>query len=350
MKTKCIIGSLLFIAIVWPASAQRVENDDMYFNAKDREKLKAAQANAFDDNRTNSKKKVKAVERESIEEAVVEGNPTDSYSARTVNPEYISRSNAQQATEEESYFVEGYTPATPVYSANTNSPYSNQWNNNYYRNSWYGNPYAWGYDPFYSPYYGYSNPWMSPYYGYGSGWSFTMSYAWGNCMRCGWGNPYAYYGYSPYSFWGYPYGNYYGSGYYYENVRTATYGKRPSRHSALVTPTQRTAQAVTTNDAGRIRTTTRTTADEYYVRPSRRTTSYDNTSSTYSADRTRSNTTSDYSNTTRTRDTSINRSSNSGSSYSTPSRSSSSSGGGVRTSSPTRSSGGGSGSSRSRGN
>jgi hypothetical protein len=345
MKTRIATGLMVF-GTLFQALAQRAENDDMYFRAKDREKLNANEvAASFDSHSSNRKSKPESVP--SPQEFV---NPTDSYSARNINPEYVSRSNAEQAVQEESYFVEGYTPHYDSYSSANrnayNSPYNNTWGNNAWgwRNNWYGNPYGWNTwnDPFYSPYYGYGNPWMNPYAGYGSGWSLTMSYYWGNSWGNGWNYGLAYgYGwpynssfYSPYyNNWGYPY---YGG--YYETYRP-NYGVRPSRTSALVTPTRRAIQNSSPSTEGSRIKSTAATSDEYYVKPSRRT-SGDNTSSGYSTDRTR--TTTDYSN-TRTREATYNRSSTP--TYSAPSRSNS---GGSRPSAPvSRPSGGGS---RSRGN
>lgn len=357
MKIRIVIGVLMASALAFQVVAQ-VENDDMYFKAKDREKLRAENASAsvnvndkIDNDYKNFKKK-HFDESEAITENV---NPTDSYSARTVNPEYISRSNSEQASEDEqNYYVEGYTPPNTYDSYRggnyANNNFSNNWGNNNwnYRNSWYGNSF---YDPFYSPYYGFRDPWMNPYYSGGSGWTMSLGYTWGNSwgpgwnygMGYGWGgnyNPYGYY--SPYSNWGYSnwgYPTYYSNGGYYENNSGVTYGKRPSRHSAVVTPTQRSNQRVTNgNTNGRVRQT----SDEYYVKPMRRTSTFENSysrpTSTSPGTRTRESYNSNSRESSRPSYSTPSRSS----SYSTPSRS----GGGSST--PSRSSGGSSGS-RSRG-
>jgi hypothetical protein len=356
MKTRIVLGVLMASALALQVAAQ-VENDDMYFKAKDREKLRAENAAAsfnVNDKIDNDYKAFKKKHFEETEEITENVNPTDSYSARTVNPEYISRSNSEQAGEDEqNYYVEGYTPPTTYdsYSGRgySNNALSNNWNNTNwnYRNSWYGNSF---YDPFYSPYYGFRDPWMSPYYCGGSGLSMSLGYTWGNSWGPGWnygmgygwgGNPYGYY--SPYSNWGYSnwgYPTYYNNG-GYENNSGVTYGKRPSRHSAVVTPTQRSHQRVTNN--GNTNGRVRQTSDEYYVKPMRRTATSDNayrqsTSTDYS--RTRGSYNSNSRESSRPSYSTPSRSS----SYSTPSRSSS--GGG---SAPSRSSGGSSGS-RSRGN
>ena len=295
MKAKVVVGSLLAMMIAFQVVAQRVENDDMYFNSKDREKLKGEKAekpevsaNDKIDSDYNAFRKKHFDKNEAETEVVTDTvNPTDSYSARSINPEYISRSTAEQASEDESYYVEGYVPANTYdsYSASTNSNWNN-YNNGYYgNNSYYGNN-GWG-SP-YNPYSSACNPWMSPYYSSGMtlslgymwgspGWNYGMSYGWGNY------NPYSYYPayYSPY----YGANSYYGSGYgygyptYYYGSKDSSrpnYGKRPSRHSAIVSPTPRSSERVSSNTStsgsnGR----TRQTVDEYYVKPFRRTTTTD---------------------------------------------------------------------------
>ena len=125
--------------------AQDIEQDDMYFNSTDRAKLREAR-------KTNevALASVKKTNRNSdaYEETL---NPTDSYSARNVNPEYTSRAQSQTAREEdEDYFVSNYN------YRNSNQNNFNNWNNNF--NNWYGN--SW-----YRPnYWGPSiNAWNSPY-------------------------------------------------------------------------------------------------------------------------------------------------------------------------------------------
>jgi hypothetical protein len=358
MKIRNLIVGLLALVTTLQVTAQRVENDDMYFTSKDREKLKVAEAESSSkDTYTSSKKKIKKDEPETLSEET--SNPTDSYSARTINPEYISRSNSAQASEDEqNYYVEGYTPANTSDSYSSNN-YNNSYSNNQYANynsfnncnNRYG---AYGYDQFYSPYYGYSNPWLSPYYS-SPGWTLSIGSSWGNS----WGNNYGYgnYGYgggcgcgnsfyNSYSYFNNPYyySPYYSSYYNYGgsgDTYRINYGKRPSRNSAFVTPIQRT---VTTNASGKVDGRGRQASDEYYVKPFRRTVS-ENGSVDNSYQR---GTTSEYSR-PRTREVSSESSSpgysrpqRSSSSFSSPSRSSSS---------PGRSGGGssGGGGSRSRG-
>jgi len=349
MKTRIVIGGLLVSMLGFNVSAQQAENDDLYFKSKDREKLKAETASAsINDKIDNDYKafKKKNFDENADEEIAAPVNPTDSYSARNVNPEYISRSNSAQASEDEqNYYVEGYAPANTYdsYSGGTYNNYSNNLNSNY-QNSYYGPS---SYNSWYSPYYGSCNPYMSPYYSASPGWTMSLSYGWGNMwspgmsygMGYGWGNsyynPYSYY--SPYnSYYGYP--SYYNNGGYYSDTAKPNYGKRPSRHSAVVTPTQRPTRGTTANN-GTTNGRTRQTSDEYYVKPFKRTSTLENTTRETTRYRYTSPTESN-----RTRDSYNSNSRESRTTYSTPSRSSS-----VGSSTPSRSSSGSSSTPRSRG-
>lgn len=349
MKTRTMTGILVASTLAFQVLAQ--ENDDLYFNSKDREKQKVENVRASASNKIDED--YQAFKKKHFEEPAEDTsfvNPTDSYSARTINPEYIARSNAEQASEDEqNYYVEGYAPNTyDSYSAgnSNNTAYQGNYNGYYgtsnsnwnYGNAW-GYPYTSSYYPsssWYSPYYGgYCNPAMSPYYSGYSGWTFSLGYTWGNYGAYG-QNPYYY---SPYS---YSYGGYPGH-YYYGGTESSrvNYGKRPSRHSAIVVPTTRSRSTqVSSNPNGRTNTNSRSrsSTDEYYVKPSRRTTTATQPTESISRDR--------YSNSnssgTRTREYSS--PARESRSYSTPSRSSSPS-----HSTPSRSSGNSSGS-RSRGN
>ncbi|HMV91304.1 MAG TPA: hypothetical protein PKA40_16775, partial [Cyclobacteriaceae bacterium] len=256
-----------------------------YFRSKDREKNKSIEAYA---DYASVKTKKPKHEEVVTEEEDDNSNPTDSYSARNVNPEYVSRSNSEKASEDESnYYLEGYTP--PAATTNFNNSYYNNANwarSSYYANAMWNSPY-YGigyYSPWASPYYGggFYDPWMNPYYGTGygmgpsygwrTGWS--LSFTFGNYWSP-WG--YGYGGYPYYGGYGYGYPSYYyGGGYYNEPVR-GNYGKRPSRHSAAVTPTQRTVTRTrSTDDVANVngRTRKRQAQDDYYVRPSRRNTGF----------------------------------------------------------------------------
>ena len=105
----------------------------MYFNSKDRAKLKAAKASEGFYRQASKRPRSKQVPDEAV-------NPTDSYSARNVNPEFAARSNSQTAqADNQDYFVNNYQY--------NNASNFNNWNNNF--NNWYSNPWygANYYDP-----------------------------------------------------------------------------------------------------------------------------------------------------------------------------------------------------------
>lgn len=240
MKSKVAILSFVSLLFAFAATAQEIESDDMYFNSKDRAKLKAAKASAVSYSASIKTNKKEAVQEEPV-------NPTDSYSARNVNPEYSARSNSELAqSDNQDYFVDNYR-----YNQASNF---NNWNNSF--NNWYGNPWYstnyWGssINSWNSPYYGsyydsWGNPWANPYYQ--SGWSSSFSYHWGSSYNYGWGMNFGYgnfYG-SPYYAYNPYYGrwnSYYGGGWGYptqvviiENGSrySPAYGKRSSRSSQL---------------------------------------------------------------------------------------------------------------------
>lgn len=293
MKARIVLAGLLVSMMVVEVSAQGAEYDDMYFRGKDRERNKAIDAEEAISAKTKKQSDEVAPQEDD------NSNPTDTYSARNVNPEYVSRSNSEKASEDESnYYLEGYTPTSA--NSNFNNSYYN--NANWASNSFYGsrndNFFNRGYGCNYcgpqmswmitsAPYYpfGYYDSWMSPYgygpsYGWRTGWSVSFMYGGYGGMY----NPY-YGGYgNPYYGGGYP-GYYYGGGNnnYYESPRVVTAGKRPSNNSATITPSTRPSRnTVSTNSStagnntntvssGRT-TRVRQSQDEYYVRPSRRTT------------------------------------------------------------------------------
>ncbi len=360
MKTMQLITGLAGLAMIsFSVSAQ--ETDDMYFNRKDREKLKTeatgttSKRNKIDSDYKAFRDKHFDNNTEATEEENV--NPTDSYSSRQVNPEYTARTQSEQASEDEAnYFVEGYTPPRTAPDSNNtalNTPYYSNYygggfnNPNYARPyGYYGNGYGNGY---YDPWCNYcNNAWGSPYYnsfyspyGWSSGWSISIGYGWGNYY-----SPY----YNPYNNW---YNPYYG-GYYYpgsvivigDGSNNRSRGKYVTRNSryASYDPKARTNG----NNSSRTRVSSNTRQQEEYYN-SRRSAALDyqrryssgesNNNSGFSRDTYRSN--NGGSNTNRS--TNFNNYNNNSrpSSY-TPSRSSSGS------FSPSRS-GGSSGSGRSRG-
>ena len=187
MKSKVALLGLVAFLFSAAGVAQEIENDDMYFNSKDRAKLKALKAS---EPTYSASIKTDRKERQNVVDEEV--NPTDSYSARNVNPEYQARSNAQSAqVDNEDYFVSNYRY--------NNANNFNNWNNNF--GNWYGNPWIANnyYNPYinswHSPYYGsaydsWGNPWRNPYYQ--SGWSSSFSYHWGSRWDYGWGMNFGY--------------------------------------------------------------------------------------------------------------------------------------------------------------
>lgn len=117
MKTRIIFFSLLAVSAAMAASAQVVEYDDMYFTSKDRARLQASKPLTL--------KSISAAH-----EVATAINPTDSYSARNVNPEYISQNsvNPSGSVEAAPYFIPDYTPTSINQNLYNNS--SSHWNNN----------------------------------------------------------------------------------------------------------------------------------------------------------------------------------------------------------------------------
>lgn len=296
MKIKGILLATFSLLGISGALAQ-VEYDDMYFNKEDRAKLEAQRATAVAYNTPERKNK--------FDEEMSDINPTDSYSARNVNPEYTSRAHTQTAqSDEEEYFVTNYQ-----YNRNQ----LNNWNNSF--NNWYSNPwyttnyYGPGISSWYTPYYGYSrwnSPWYDPYWNY-NGWSSAFSFHYGSRWNYGWGGYYDYWN-RPYYAWDPYYGGlaYFGGGYWnnyrYPGTivvvtddaagRNRTYSKRPSRSTAIVsernTARSRSSYANSyTRPSTSGRSSTSTRQAEYYNRYNRATqnntynrSSYDNSETT----------------------------------------------------------------------
>jgi hypothetical protein len=277
MKIKILLLSMISSLVFGSAMAQDVEYDDMYFNSKDRAKLAEVTASAVSEPR-----KKKLVQEEDEAEEI---NPTDSYSARNVNPEYTSRSQSQTAqNEDEDYFVNDYRYNTQARFNNFNSNYNN-WNNN----SWYNSAY-WGssMSSWNSPYYGgnydaWGNPYYNPYYG--SGWSSSFGYSsYGNMWNSGWGMNYGWgngMG-SPWNMYGPSYAGYYNSpyrGWYRPNTviivnnngenggRKTVYGKAPSRGTTAINNSNVRSRDDISNNPSRSNSGGRArTEDAYYKR------------------------------------------------------------------------------------
>ncbi|HPM29390.1 MAG TPA: hypothetical protein PLJ60_03555, partial [Chryseolinea sp.] len=102
MKTRIILLSVISSFVAVSAFGQTLESDDMYFNAKDRAKIKA-QKPVEEAYIPYSKKS----DLNQKDEPVYASNAT--YSLRDVNPEFTARSNAQGAqADSEDYYVANY--------------------------------------------------------------------------------------------------------------------------------------------------------------------------------------------------------------------------------------------------
>ena len=197
MQLKSFLIGFLSLVVATGASAQ-VEYDDMYFNSADRREL-----NALKGTQTfalSGKKKKALTEAEF-------NNPTDSYSARNINPEHISRSNADEArAEEQDYFVTNYTQKTAAGYTAWNNHFNNWYNSPWYSTGWYGASRWYPYTPYYShmytPYWSsaYYDPFYDPFYmGYGGpAWGFGFGYSLGSYRPWHWGLSA---GYSWYNSW-----------------------------------------------------------------------------------------------------------------------------------------------------
>jgi len=269
---KTLLGLWMVVIPAMLASAQ--ENDDLYFRSKDRQKAASASADSYVSN-YDAFKRQHFLETDKQESNV---NPTDSYAARQVNPEYVARANAEQAsTDEQNYFVEGYTPVSPAGTGYNSNFFNNNWNNPWYT-GWYGPA---RFNNWYAPYYGFYDPWMNPFWGYGPGWysgfgsywspwgnswSMMIGYSWGNTWGNTWGNPWCN------TLWG-PSWSYWNNAYYYygSNERTrVNYGKRPSGNTVVAGDVRNHYRDNSRNQALN-NTSGRTRGDDnYYVRPSRR--------------------------------------------------------------------------------
>ncbi len=205
MKTKVAFLTLLSMAASVCAMAQSTEElDDMYFTSKDRATLNASRKVALS---------YESAQRVTESETASVINPTDSYSARNVNPEYVagSKTSGSSATVA-SFFSPNYMPVSVnqrlVNNCGScgNSAYTN-YNSSYYP---YNN-YGYGMNPYNS--FGM----MNPYYGYGYGNGFYqsgLSFGFGNFYGNGFGSPF----YNNY------YGNYYGMGSFYNGWGNSFYG------------------------------------------------------------------------------------------------------------------------------
>lgn len=232
------------------ASMAQVEYDDMYFNSKDRQKLKEKQASE-----QLAISQSLGARKPNRSEEVYADNSMANYSARNVNPEYSARSYSEKASDDAEYFSSDYRYSNASNYTNFNNSYSNWYNNPWVANNYWGSSiYGWN-SPYYGSYYdSWGNPWMNPYYN--SGWSSSFSFYWGNSWNYGWGsnlgwgmgfsygNPYynSWAGWGPSMGWGMGMGMGWGRGYYrYPSVviinndygRNYAYGKRGTQNGMV---------------------------------------------------------------------------------------------------------------------
>jgi hypothetical protein len=296
MKIKGIMLAIVSLLGMGGVFAQAVEYDDMYFNSRDRKKLNEQKASG--ELVFASREKLKKVDEDQVEAT----NPTDSYSARNINPEYTSRAQTQSAQDDEDYFVNNYQYNRNQY---------NNWNNNFnqgYNDPWYRSNYYYPrINSRNSPYYGYNSygynsynsPWYDPMWSY-NGWSSSFGLSFGNSWNYGWGGNYnywnqPYYGYDPYFGGGYGYGGGYWNNYRYPGTivvinggenggRKMVYGKRPTRGNALSSNQAGTRTRTTIPNAGRVDNSGRGRTQQDYYNRSQRTNSsnstFDNRSNT----------------------------------------------------------------------
>lgn len=253
MKTKYAI---LMMAMGMSAAVLAQENDDMYFNSKDRVVA----------NKVYESVMIKKYQQEDLN-AVRSNpvNPSDSYTGRGVNPEYNAqiKNGTSVIQDNPDYFLTGYQPKninSSLYSGNSaypNSYYGNGgYNNGYYNNRMgYGgmgysgmgmgmgySGMSMGYGGFGSPF-GYYSPYSSMmmgygFGGYGSGFYGGMGYGMGSMFGSPFYSPFGMNSfYSPYS----GYGGYGGYGYPYGSTvvinngdsRSTVNGRHPSRSDGL---------------------------------------------------------------------------------------------------------------------
>lgn len=287
MKINGILLATFSLMGISGAFAQGIENDDMYFTSEDRAKLRAQRSTEVAYNTPSTSKKF------DYETSGERANPTDSYSARNVNPEYTSRAHTQTAqSDEEDYFVNNYQYNRNQYN-NWNNDFNNWYSSPWYRTNYYGS----AINNWNSPYYGYNSwnsPWYDPFWSY-NGWSTSFSFHYGSRWNYGWGGNYnywnrPYYGWDPY-YSGIGYGGGYWNNYMYPGTivvvnnaerSNVVYGKRPTRGTSIVSD-RNTARSRTNisnsvredNSSGRLSTQSRKQEEYYnrYNRPQRSNTS-----------------------------------------------------------------------------
>ncbi len=213
MKTRIAFLFLVCTVVLSTAVAQSREDDDMYFTPKDRAVLNAASQKDRQEIFASSN-----VRRITESETAATINPTDSYSSRNVNPEYISGAKVgTNNTANAQYFSPNYQPTavnqnlasnyTNVGSYNYNgfnngfgySPYNRFGMSGMYGMGGFGmmSPFGYGNYGMMNPYYGYDPFFMRGNGFYGSGFSMGFGSGFGYGMGGfgnSFGNPYGPYG------------------------------------------------------------------------------------------------------------------------------------------------------------
>ncbi|GMQ24484.1 hypothetical protein Aoki45_11660 [Algoriphagus sp. oki45] len=252
ISASLLLGALSISSCSTNKMAMNGANDNLYFMASD---VKIATQYAVEN---NNPKTFQSLENEN---SLTEEN----FSARNVNPEYISRYQATSEAEESGivYFDEGGSEQVAqgninaydnFYSANGNQN-GNSPNINFNFGLGFGSMFSpWGmgfYDPFWGPGwgwrpgfslsfgFGWGNPWM------GMGWGNPWMMGWGNPWMMGWGAPGFGWGYPMYG-WGAPIyagrpiyvlpGGEYGG-------RRVVYGARPTRGAGITNAGLASSQA-----------------------------------------------------------------------------------------------------------
>lgn len=213
MKTKY---TMAILATLMSVAAWAQEDDDMYFNAKDRAVLNKSVAQVMST-------RYREADQQAIRTNPV--NPSDSYSGRGVNPEYgaQTRNGTTLVQDNPNYFVSSYQPKnlnSSLYGSNSyynTNPYSYGYNNPYLGYNGFG---GMGYSGFGSPF-GMYSPYSSMGLGYGwggmgsgmyGGMGYGMGYGMGSMF-----SPFgSYAGYSLMSMYN-PFGMGYGMGYGYSS-------------------------------------------------------------------------------------------------------------------------------------
>jgi hypothetical protein len=230
-RRKIKLLSLAVITIIIASanvSFSQDEYDDMYFNSADRKEVKfnenvnKVNTGADDmDSKVMAKNTAKSDIINPTYSPTEYGDLDESYSAKTVNPEYIERykdnpkgtSGTAEIAEGDSYYDDYYERA--VMPGETDEKGSEKVNYPY-PSSYYG-----GYNAM-SRSRMYRNPWYDPFYGGGfaPGFSMSLGYSFGMMpgfsMGMGYGTGMGYGGYNPYGFYDpfSPFGNPYYGGYY----------------------------------------------------------------------------------------------------------------------------------------